>query len=208
MTALRMRALRLATVVFVVACCGWTVLQGVGIVRYRVALEIDAADSGQAGPAGPWSGKAGLASVALEDALRANTDAGDLDALKGRELLLTRLLAVRPAAPQSWASLAAVRNSLAMPRESVVGALQMSALTGPNEGDVSLQRALLGVLTWEGNPPATHARTVTDLCGLMVFDPAKPRLLLAVKTDEVRSDIRDRLMAHGCPDRIVAAIGL
>lgn len=204
---MRIRDLRFLTVVVIAAACGWTVIQGVALVSYRVS-QFSAAGGQRTEALDTWTDRLGLASLALEDLLRAQANPADRNELRQRQALLARLLAVRPAASQSWIALASVQNSLAMPSGAIAGSFQMSALTGPNEGEAMFQRSLLGVLLWERIPAGVRARATTDLCGLTVFDPVRFRILLTVKSEEVRADIRENLTSSGCPPRIVELIGL
>lgn len=205
---MRLRGLRMPTILVVTACCGWAVVQGIDIVWFQIDAQRTAAGDRRGDGLQAWAGTTGLASLALQAGSRAQVDFADVNRLQQRHDRLAALLAVRPAAARSWIALAELRHALQQPPARVASAFQMSALTGPNEAGTMYQRALFGLLRWENSVPALRARAVVDFCGLTVFDPSQFRIVLATKTGDVRAQIRDRLTDHGCAARLVTAIGL
>lgn len=186
----------------------WAVLAGVDIIRFDLARK-SATSPQAASDLAAWSGKTGFKAPALEARLRISDDgAGAMDALHRRHDLVTQLLTVRPLSSQGWIALAALRNALAMAPDGVDKAFLMSSLSGPAEGDVMAQRALLGLLLWEASADATRQRTLTDLCALAIYDPSRLRLVLQTKAETTRTAIRDGLVNHGCTARMIATIGL
>lgn len=182
---------------------------GGGIEAIRFDIERKAAVEAASG-AGitSWTDRIGLTSLALEATIRLSDSAADTESLHRRHENLTRLLAARPLAAQAWITLAAVRRSLSMPPVAIDRAFVMSGLTGPAEGDVMAQRALLGVIIWETSAVEARARTLTDLCGITVYDPSRLKLVLSTKTDGVRAAIRNGLVDYACAPQMIAAIGL
>lgn len=208
MTATARAALRFLTGAVVVAACGWAMVQGVAFVRFRLASPALAAARHPLVAAAEWRDRAGLASLAIAEALRAPVDAGDLDKAHERETLLIAYLSARPASSQTWIALAASRYSVGAPTAAVVSAFRMSAMTGPNEEVAMTQRALFGLLQWDTLPNDIRARAMTDLCGLAIVNIAQLRLVMSVKNDAARAAIRDGLGANGCSDSFIRQIGL
>ena len=202
------RGLWLATAIIAVAACAWTATQGLGLVRYQAASDRWVAQPANVDVLLPWIGERGVAAAAIEAVLRAPTGDSGPDVLKNREDMLVRLLTIKPAASHAWLSLAAVRNSLALPPGKVDTAFMMSGLTGPSEGAEMLERSLLGMLVWEKSSPDVRARTITDLCGLPAFDPSKYRLLLSIKAEATRAEIRAAMVANACPATAIKLVGL
>jgi len=192
---------RTLTAIVAMALGVLAVAGGVEAIRFEAARAA-AADLG------PWTTRAGLEIAALEAEIRRPDADATMDALNRRHDLLTAWLAARPLSAQGWIALAAVRQSLARPPSGVERAFMMSALTGPAEGGAMAQRALLGVLAWETSAAATQARTLTDLCGLIVYDPSRLKLALSAKPAAVRAAIRQGLVDHACAPRMISAIGL
>ena len=182
---------------------------GIATVRFEMARKAAAAaGSYEAAPLDAWASRTGFQGPALEAAIWLPDADVSMDALGRRHDLLTRWIAARPLAAQAWVMLAAVRHSLAMPPAAIDKAFMMSGLTGPAEGDVMAQRALLGLLLWETSPAEVRKRTVNDLCALTVYDPSRLRLVLTTKAEAVRAAIRSDLVDHACAPRMIAAIGL
>ncbi|MBI1203306.1 MAG: hypothetical protein GC182_12410 [Rhodopseudomonas sp.] len=208
MTATLRTALRLWTGVAVIAVCGWTMWQGVAFVRFSLPSSASLAARHPRQAAAAWRDRAGLASLAVAEALRAPVDAGDLDKAHERETLLIDYLSARPASSQTWIALAASRYSVGEPTAAVVSAFRMSAMTGPNEEAAMTQRALFGLLQWDTLPNDIRTRAMSDLCGLAIVNIAQLRLVMSVKSDAVRAAIRDGLGANGCSDSFIRQIGL
>jgi len=175
-------------------------------------LDIRTLTAAVAGLAALWAVTQGIgilrSDAARASASRAPADIATMDGLHQREEALSQALRARPMGSQNWASLAAVRNALAMTPGSVDGAFLMSALTGPNEAEVMAQRALLGLAIWDKASAGTRARALTDLCGLNVTDPSRLRLLLSARSESTRAEIRGGLVDHGCTGRAIACLGL
>ncbi len=108
---MRSRSMRLATAALVAAACVWTAAQGIGIIRYQIVLESKNSDVRNAELLNVWAATPGLASEALEALLRVPLETSELDGLKARADLLTRLLSIKPGASQAWISLATVRHA-------------------------------------------------------------------------------------------------
>lgn len=88
--------------------------------------------------------------------------------------------------------------------------LELSWLTGPNEGDVMFQRALFGIAAWERLPPAFQQNILRDLAGGLTYLPDLPatqlRTFLAEKTPAVRSAMKAGLLARNVPaERLTGA---
>ncbi len=197
----------LATAALASVACAWTVTQGVGFVRYQLASDRWMAEPANVEGVLPWTGERGLAVAAIETVLRAPVASAGPAALKGREDMLSRLLAIKPTSSQAWLSLASVRHALGLPPDRIDAAFMMSGLTGPSEGALMLERSLLGILLWETSSPNARSRTMTDLCGLPAFEPSRFRLLLGIKTEAVRAEIRAAMDEHACAARTIRSAG-
>lgn len=202
------RVVWLATAGIACAICGWTATQGLGFVRYQAASDRWVSQPENVDVLLPWIDEPGVAAAAIEAALRAPTGDYGPAALKNRDDMLVRLLTIKPAASHAWLSLATVRNALALAPGKVDAAFTMSGLTGPSEGAVMLERALLGVLLWEKSSPNVRARTMTDFCGLPPFDSAKFRLMLSIKAEAIRAEIRAAMEANACRAAAIKSVGL
>jgi hypothetical protein len=205
------RTLTALTVIALCTFAGWTGYGVVSFVAARAALRpgIDAAAAMR-----PWIGRAGVAGAARETALSEAIDPTDAAAVRRRADGLTAVLSVRPLSSATWLSLAGMWLVAGEPFSNVVRALEMSWLTGPNEGPLMLQRGIFGLLQWEILPPEARERIVADLAGALrettVQDGeiAPAHSVLSSKTEQTREDIAEQLRASGIPARELARMGL
>ena len=127
---------------------------------------------------------------------------------------LTALVAARPLSSQAWLSLAAFRLVARDDLASVLAALRVSWLTGPNEGSVRWRRGVFGLALWEFLP-GTRATgpfaTLPARCAT-ASSPIGRRLavmpVIGGKSAEARTQIRALLAKQGVPPADFARIGL
>jgi hypothetical protein len=83
----------------------------------------------------------------------------------------------------------------------VVAALELSVLTGANEGYMVSQRGMFGIWQWETLSQKNRTRTVVDLVArrLSEQNAAWMRKTLSEKSEQVRQAIRLALQAQGFP---------
>jgi len=189
------------------------VLRGWSIVDFAITRARAAHDpSGEAVRA--WIGDPGLTGPALRAALSRTTIAADRETLRRRADDLTLLLATHPLSSAEWLSLAGIRLALAQPYDTVLAALAMSSLTGPNEGAMMMQRGIFGVLQWEALPADARRRTIGDLAGAARGEVIRGGALMVIKnvlhgkSPETRTEIGDLLRAEQVPDRELTRLGL
>ena len=95
-----------------------------------------------------WLGIPGLGRSAFDLPL-AQIASIDPEMGEQRAAELTALLAARPLSSQAWLSLAVFRLVARERPPSVLAALRLSWLTGPNEGSVLWQRGVFGLALWD-----------------------------------------------------------
>ena len=194
---------RLLTAAAVIGGCGWTMWQGQNLFRYGTAdLTAEAVQ--------PWIDFPGLASFAREYALTSvDGSSDDTTIQKGRDEL-EHLLAVRPLSSISWLRLAEVRVDANEGLARATEALELSAVTGPNEGYVLTERGLFGIWQWEGLSPELKQRAIADLAARQISDGklAWLKTFLAGKPEPVRREIRLALEAKGFSKGNFSRIGL
>jgi hypothetical protein len=157
-----------------------------------------------------WIDFPGLASFAREYALTSVDDSSDDKTIqKGRDEL-EHLLAIRPLSSLSWLRLAAVRVDANEGLAKATEALELSAVTGPNEGYVLTERGLFGIWQWEGLSPELKQRAIADLAARQLSDGklAWMKTFLAGKPEPVRREIRSALEARGFSKSNFERIGL
>jgi hypothetical protein len=105
-----------------------------------------------------------------------------------------------PTSTATWLALAEVRLARNDPKERMLAAFRMSALTGSHEGFFMMRRAVFGLEHWTDLPDPDRRIVVRDL--LATVGPAhrfetRYRRVLAAKSEAERDDIRAALTASG-----------
>ena len=197
------RIVRLLTAAAVIGGCGWSMWQGLNLFRYGTAeLTAEAVQ--------PWIDFPGLASFAREYALTPiDGSSDDKTILRGRDEL-EHLLAIRPLSSLSWLRLAEVRVDANEGLARATEALELSAVTGPNEGYILTERGLFGIWQWEGLSPELKQRAIADLAARQISDGklAWLKTYLAGKPEPLRREIRSALQARGFSKSNFDRIGL
>jgi hypothetical protein len=90
------------------------------------------------------------------------------------------------------------------PIEDVFGSLELSMLTGPNEGYILGERAVFALSLWERLPADLKRHAIGDVAAMMFpRTPAEGEMLgkiraaLAAQPDLVRNEIREGVVATG-----------
>jgi hypothetical protein len=197
------RIVRSLTALAVVGMCGWPVWKGFEVIRYTMAdPKIEAVQ--------PWLDVAGLAFVAREYALTSVDDSSDDSTIRKRRDELADILAIRPMSSRYWLKLAEARVDAHQEIAKATDALELSVLTGPNEGYMITQRGLFGIWQWEVLPPEQKRRAIADLAARQISDGklAWLKAYLAGKPEAVRREIGSALQAQGFSKGNFERIGL
>jgi hypothetical protein len=211
-----MRAdLRLLTAVVLIGLCGIAVARGLGIVQFSLAMANVDSSERRAEIVDSWGSAPDVASTALQADLGYRIDPADQKAADRRFQTLSRLVLIKPMSSYGWLSLSGLQLITDQPMEQVFASLELSTLTGPNEGHVLGERAVYGVSLWERLPPDLKSRVAGDVAGMMF--PRTPaegaeigRLqgVLATEPDWVRNELREALVATGlAPNEIEKRLG-
>jgi len=206
---MRPRIIRLLTALAVFGVCGWPVWQGLNMIRFAMAdSKPEAVD--------PWLNVSGLAFTAREYALTSVDDSSDDETVRKRRDELEGILAIRPLSSRYWLKLAEARIEAHEVLAKVINALELSVITGPNEGYMIAQRGLFGIWQWEVLPPELQKRAIADLVARQnssanQISDAKMAWLretLSEKTEQVRREILLALEAQGFSKSNLGRIGL
>lgn len=201
--------MRLLTVIAVLMLCLVAGLRGWSIVRFAAERTDAPADTVRA-----WAAVPGLAGDALAASLTRMRSPDDLAGARRRAADLTALLSVRPMSAADWLSLAGMRRVIGEPESAVLGALTMSWLTGPNEGNLMLQRGLFGAVQWQALPSDARQRTIADIIGAVLSaqlgdsDFALAKKVLDEEPAPVRHEIAALVAAEGLSLAQIARLGL
>jgi hypothetical protein len=200
---MRPQNIRLLTGLAVVGLCAWPLWQGVEVVGFAMAgSNPDAVRR--------WVDVPGVAFAAREDALTPADDSSDGPTIRRRRDEIAEILAIKPLSSYYWVQLAEDRIDDHEPVAKAIDALELSAVTAPNDQYMITQRALFGIWKWEVLPPEVQQRTIA---GLVAVPPSGTKAAwltttLAEKTEEVRQQIRSALQAQGLSQSNLQRIGL
>jgi hypothetical protein len=200
---MRSGIIRLLTALAVVVICGWPLWQGLNVIRYEMADSTPAAVH-------PWLTVSGLAYAARAYAQTSVHSSSDDETIRKRRDDLAEILAIRPLSSRYWLKLADARLDAHEVPAKAIEALELSAVTGPNEGYLITLRGLFGIWQWEALPPDAQQRAVADLLTRYISAAYVPwlRTTLSEKTERVRQEIRLALQAKGFSKSDLNRIGL
>jgi hypothetical protein len=192
----------------------FAMMRGWSVTRFAAARGDLGFDAAPAETLRSWVGISGLGGEALTASLAPLTDPVDPESAQSRAADLTGLVSVRPLSSQDWLSLAGMRLAAGRPQREILAALEMSWVTGPNEGPVMAQRGLFGLLQWEVLPGDVGKRAVDDLAAAILASAADngdlftAKKVLTAKSPEARRLIAALLEADGVSGTQIARLGL
>ncbi len=207
--------IRLWTAVVIIGICGLSVTNGFGIVHFSLVMaNIDSSDK-RAEVINTWRSAPDVASTALQADLTYQIDPSDQKAADRRRQTLSSLVSIKPMSSYAWLSLSGLQLITDQPMEQVFSSLELSALTGPNEGHVMGERAVYAVSLWGRLPEDLKSHAAVDVASMMFprtpaegAEIGKFQAVLATKPDWVRNELREALVATGIsPEEIEKRLG-
>jgi hypothetical protein len=223
MIFLRVRIVRILTAVAVVTICVLAMSRGWDIVRYSLAEATSGTSEDRSESVQPWNSISGLAFTVRESSLPVVVDWNDERQIVKRRDAETELLTVRPLSSQYWLLLSDMRAITGERPAKVAAALELSLLTGPNEGSIMFQRGKFGISQWEFLPADLQNRVAADLvaaevqnraAGFLAVDRLSNeqitglRNVISDKPEKIRQNIRSAFLAQGISAQTLAALGL
>jgi hypothetical protein len=195
-----MRAdIRLWTAIALIGACGFSVTRGSAIVHFSLAMaNVDSSEKRDE-IINTWSFVPEVASAALHAGLTKEIDISDQKAANSRREVLSSILSIEPLSSLDWLSLSGVQLVTDQPMGQVLGSLELSMLTGPNEGYVVAQRGIFGVSLWESLSPYLKGRVAIDLAAgeITVTGNEKFRAILSAQPERARNELRAAMLATG-----------
>lgn len=200
---MRPRIIWLLTALVIAGTCGWPVWQGFELTRYSMIGE-------EPEGAIPWTNVAGLGFYARQYALTSTNDSSDDKTIRKRRNELVDILAIRPLSSYYWLQLAESHVDASDGPAEALAALELSVLTGPNEGYMMTQRGLFGIWQWEVLPAEVKKRAIADLLAKRLSDQnaAWMKTTLSEKSEQVRQEIRLAVQTQGFSKSDFARVGL
>jgi hypothetical protein len=212
-----MRAdIRLWTAIAIIGICGLSIAQGWRIARFSLAMVNIESSEKRAEIINTWNAVPGLASTALHADLADEINPSDLKAADRRREVLSSILSIKPLSSVSWLWLSGMQLVTDQPMEQVLESLELSVVTGPNEGYVMAERGIFGVSLWESLSRDMKSRAALDLSPMIYprtpaegAESEKFQAVLATKSELVRNELRKALVATGIsPKEIEQRLGL
>jgi hypothetical protein len=203
-----MRAdIRLWTAIALIGLCGFSVARGWGIVHFSLAMaNIDASET-RAEIINTWSSAPGVGSAALRAGLTEKINISDPKAANSRREAFSSILSIDPLSAVDWLSLSGVQLVTDQPMEQVFASLELSMVTGPNEGYVMTDRGIYGVSLWERLSPDLKRRVAIDLAAGEIT--TESRTFLSAQPEQVRNELRAAVLATGLsPKEVERRLGL
>ena len=202
--------IRLLTAIAIIGICLFSVAWGWRIVHFSLAMANIGSSEKRADIINSWSSVPGVASRALQAELTDKIDMSDAKAVNSRRAALASILAIEPLNSADWLSLSGLQFVTDQPMEQVFDSLELSVLTGPNEGYIMAERAIFALSLWERLPPDLKSHVATDLTPIIF--PRTPaegaegerfRAVLATKPERVRKELRDALVTSGVSPKTI-----
>lgn len=206
--------MRSTTSVAVVLACGLAGWMGTDLVRFDFAQRLAAPSLDGAKALRAWRDVPGLGEEAQEAAISVPTEL--TGSMPLRFEALDDVLGRRPLAAAYWLALAKASFYSGVSTDRVLAALNLSGLTGPNEGRLKILRATFALTLWDQLNEEQRMRVVADLAAgsePLSYASARERLefahAISSKPVSVRRQLRTMLgELHGLSDRELTLLGL
>jgi hypothetical protein len=199
--------IRLLTATVVIVMSGIAVAQGWDIVRFFLASVNIVSSEKRAVFADALRARSGIISTALLNDLDDETNRSDVIAAYRQRELLAAILSIKPMSSMHWLSLSRMELMTHQSMDDVFGSLELSMLTGPNEGHVMEDRRFFGVSLWDRLPPDLKRRVTNDVAG-EIRDSFKFRVFASAQPEQVKNELREALGAAGLsPKEIETRLG-
>ena len=204
-----MRAdIRFWTAIIVIGICAFSLVRGLSIVRFSLAMATIDSSEKPAETIRLWARVPGVGATALQSKLTEKINSSDLQAANSRRETLAAILSVAPLSSPNWLSLSGMYLVTDQPMEQVLGALMLSMVTGPNEGYLMGERGIFGVSLWEDLSPDLKRHVGMDLAAEEILKNGKFRDVLSTKSEGVRSEVRSAMLATGlAPKEVERRLG-
>ena len=198
--------IRLLTAIALIVISGVAVARGWEIARFFLANTNIVSSERRARIGDAWRATSGIISTALNDELADETNQSDIIAAYRRRALLSAILSITPLSSMDWLSLSKAELMTHQSMEDVFRSLELSALTGPNEGYVMGERAVFALSLWDRLPADLKRHTAGDVAAMMFSrTPAEGEVLgrirtvLAAQPIRARNEVREAIVGTGVP---------
>ena len=189
--------IRLLTAVVMIGLCAFAVARGWGIVQFSLALANAHSPEKRAEIVDTWSSAPDVAATALQADVNYQIDPSDQKVANRRRQSLSALVSIRPLSSYYWLSLSGLQFVTDQPMEQVFDSLELSMLTGPNEGYVIADRRFFGVSLWQRLSVDLKRRVASDAAVRNLPFSSEFRDFVFAQPEQVRNELREALIASG-----------
>jgi hypothetical protein len=204
-----MRAdMRLLTAIAIFGICAFAATRACDIVWFSLAIANVVSVQNPEKILNSWAAVPEVGSAALQAELAEKIDTSDAKAANGRREALARIVAIEPLSPVNWMLLSAMQLVADQPMEQVFDSLELSTITGPNEGYLMPERGIYGVSLWPRLSPDLKRHVANDLTAVEIIGNAEFRATLATQPEGVRDELRAAMLATGLsPQEVEQRLG-
>ena len=204
-----MRAdMRLLTAIVMLGICAFAVARAWDIVLFSFATARIHSTEDREKILNKWSAVPEVGSEALQAELTEKIDTSDVKAANQRREALARIVAIEPLSPINWMLLSGMQLVTDQPMERVFESLELSMVTGPNEGYLMPERGIYGAALWSRLPPDLRRRVANDLTATEIIGNAEFRAILSAQPKEVVDELRAAMLATGLsPQEVEQRLG-
>jgi hypothetical protein len=200
--------IRLFTAIALIGLCGLAVARGLSIVHFSLVMANADSPQKRAELSKTWRSVANVGSAALRPEVAESINISDPKAANAQREAVSSLLAIEPMSSVDWLSVSGLQLFTDQPMEQVFNSLELSMLTGSNEGYVMADRGIYGVSLWHRLAPDLQRRVVADLAVDEYPDILKIRAFVSRQPEQVRAELREALVAAGLsPQEIEKRVG-
>jgi hypothetical protein len=197
------------TAIAIIGICGFSIVQGFGIVHFSLAMANINSSERRAEIVDTWSSTPDVASTALQADLTYQIDPSDRKAADRRWRTLSALVSIKPMSSFVWLALSGLQLITDQPMEQVFDSFELSMLTGPNEGHIIADRRLFGASLWGRLSPDLKRRVASDMAAGEIPYSDAFRAFVSAQPESVRNELREALIAAGLlPKEIEKRLGL
>jgi hypothetical protein len=189
--------IRVLTAIALIGICGFSVARGLSIVHFSRVLAIADSPQKRAELGDTWRSVANVGSAALRPEVAEPINISDPKLATSQREAVSSLVSLEPMSSVDWLSVSGLQLYTDQPMEQVFDSLELSMLTGPNEGYVMAERAIYGVSLWQRLSPDLQRRVVADLAVGEELEIQKIRAFVSKQPKQLRNELREALIANG-----------
>jgi hypothetical protein len=193
-----MRAdIRLLTAVALIGICGFSVTRGWTIVHFSFAIAKADSFEKRYEVINSWSSAPEVASAALQAEQKTKIEIFDHKAADNRREVLSSIVSIEPLSSIDWLSLSWMQRVTDQPMDQVFRSLELSMMTGPNEGYVKAERGIFGVSLWGRLSSDLKRRVAADLAAPEIVGNERFRSIVSAQPARVRDELEAAMLATG-----------